>query len=252
MPTTVTLPGEEIPITLDASTVTIPAQTPSPITVTLPAPDASTVTLPAVTPEPVTVTLPAPDASTVTLPAVTPEPVTVTATPSLPAAACPSGDVVINGDFENALTGNWFVLTAGSANLDRVNVGNSAASGSYVFRSRVNSDGQNLSQRLLQAVTLCPGTTYELNASARRVTSSGTITITGYVQVAGSGPTALVGGSIAATAFTSMMSINGGRIQVPDGTSAVGAVLYFEFNYSGGAGAAKEGQLDAVRLTPVA
>lgn len=161
---------------------------------------------------------------------------------------------MVNGGFESALTGNWFVLTASSASLDRVMVGASAASGSYVFRSRVNSDGQNLSQRLLQAVTLCPGTTYELAASARRTTSSGTININGYVQFAGSGrdPTVLVGGNVAATAFTQLQTVNGGRIQVPAGGSAVGALLYFEFTYSGGAGAAKEGQLDEVHLTPVA
>jgi len=113
---------------------------------TLPPLAASTVT--------VIETAPPLAASTITetstpLPAVV---VTSTITTSA-AASCPTGNVVVNGDFEQSLAGNWVALPAGEALVDRSNQAGEGGS-TFGFRVRIASTNANLPQRVVQAVNV--------------------------------------------------------------------------------------------------
>jgi hypothetical protein len=230
----VTLPAETVTATLPAATVTLPA-----ITETLPAVTLPAVTLPAETETlpAITETLPAVtetlSATTVTLPAET---ITETATQTA-GASCPTGNPVVNAGFESPLPGSWVVLTSGDADVSRI-----AVSGGFALGSRINSGNPNLPQRILQAVNICPGTTYQIGFSARRVTTTGTVSAVLYVN-----DTPLAGGVITSTAFTSAFVVNGGMFSSTSKT----VLVRIEFTYSGSSGSAKEVQVDNVTFTPV-
>lgn len=230
VPTTVTLPGEDstitLPVTLPAETVTLPGNL---ATTTETAP-ASTVTLPgelstATTTETVS-------ASTVT--------VTATATPSAGAGSCsPSANAIVNGDFETPLAGTWSVLTTGTVNLERVNVPGST----FALRPRIDATNSNLPQRLVQAVTLCPGTTYQVSFQARRTTTAGSASVVAYIN-----DVALAGGVVASSSFTPAVTIGSEQFSLASGSTAI---LKIEFSYQSGSGSAKEVQIDNVAITPV-
>jgi hypothetical protein len=117
----------------------------------------------------------------------------------------------------------------------------SVSASSSAVRSRVNT-GNSLPQRLVQAITLCPGTPYQVSFQARRVTTSGTVSATAYVN-----DVALAGGVVTATSFTSVAVVGSGIFS----TTASSVILRIEFTYSGGTGSAKEIQVDNVAITPV-
>ncbi|KAL5371694.1 hypothetical protein DPSP01_014073 [Paraphaeosphaeria sporulosa] len=193
-----------------------------------------------------------PDPITITIPAATPPPITVTATPSSTAPTCSRTDAVVNPGFENDLSGNWVVFAApiSNSNSGRFSAGSSANAGSWVFRSTTvtDSSARNQPQRIMQVVTLCPGTTYQLSAQAKYVNNDGKTYVNGYVQLQGRAATRLIGGQLASNAFTSLGT---GSVVVPAGSSAVSAVVYFEFTYEGDDSKQKVTWLDEVHLTPL-
>ena len=264
--TTVTIPGDAATVTLPAATVTVPTTLPgeeTTSTLTIPGPgETTTVTVPgeaSTVTVPTTVTLPGED-STVTLPvtlsaetvtlsgdlATTTETapastvtVTATATPTAGAGSCsPSANAVVNGDFETSLPGTWSVLTAGDATLDRV----TGSGSSTTFRSRIASTNSNLPQRLIQAITVCPGTLYKVSFQARRSTTAGMVSAVAYIN-----DVAQAGGAITTSSFTSVAAVGSGIFS----TTASSVILRIEFTYSGGTGSAKEIQVDNVAITPV-
>jgi hypothetical protein len=100
-----------------------------------------------------------------------------------------------------------------------------------------------LPQRLVQAVTLCPGTTYQVSFQARRVTTAGIVSAVAYIN-----DVALAGGVVASTSFTPVGTIGSGQFSLASGSTAI---LKIEFSYQSGIGSAKKVQIDNVAITPV-
>jgi hypothetical protein len=111
------------------------------------------------------------------------------------------------------------------------------------FALRARSTTGNLQQRIVQAVSLCPGTTYRVSFQARRITSTGSVTAVAYIN-----EVAVAGGLVTSPSFTSVPIINGGVFSL---TSRNTAVLRIEVTYSGTTTAAKEVFIDNVAITPV-
>jgi hypothetical protein len=240
--TTETLPAVMLPaVTLPAVTETLPAVTETlpAVTETLP---AVTETIPAVTEiiPAVTETLPAVTetlpATTVTLPAET---VTATATQTA-GASCPTGDPIVNGGFESGLAGNWVVLSSGDSNVERAP--GSSASGTASLRSRINAGNPNLPQRIVQAVTVCPGVNYQVGFSARRITATGTVSAVLYVN-----EVPMAGGAITSSSFTNVSPIGGAVFSTTRNT----VLVRIEFTYSGSVVTNKEVLVDNVTITPI-
>jgi hypothetical protein len=124
-------------------------------------------------------------------------------------------------------------------NLERVNVPGST----FALRPRIDATNSNLPQRLVQAVTLCPGTTYQVSFQARRTTTAGGASVVAYIN-----DVALAGGVVASSSFTPAVTIGSEQFSLASGSTAI---LKIEFSYQSGSGSAKEVQIDNVAITPV-
>lgn len=163
IPTTVTIPGEEITVTIpgepQTTIVTIPGEEEI-VTVTIP----TTVTIPGEE-EIITVTVPTtiagePATTTLEIPAETVTSV-VTATAN---AACPTGNPVISGNFESGLEPAWAVFSSSTGVTFRRALDDTAPDGPAVLQMNTGVAGVI---RALQAVAVCPGSTYEVSFSYR-------------------------------------------------------------------------------------
>jgi hypothetical protein len=249
-----TLAGEVItvPTTLAGEVITVPTTLAGEvITVTVPTTLAGEiVTVPTtLAGEVVTVTATPLPASTVTVT----ETSTTTATPTSPGgfqcSATSGSNAIMNPGFENTLSGSWVSFTSSPGDIaERQALG--ADGSSFSFRSRISSTNSNTPQRLLQSVSLCPGTTYRLTFQARRATTAGSISVIGYAGVAGTAASPLVGGLVSSSVFQSAPEILG-TITVPSGSAPVSALVYLDITFSGGTGSAKEVAIDNVNLVVV-
>ena len=160
------------------------------------------------------------------------------ATSTISVASCPTGNPVLNGGFESSLLGTWSILPAGDASLDRI----SAASdtGTYALRARIATTNTNLPQRVIQAITVCPGANYRVSFNARKTTTAGNVAAVLYIN-----DIALAGGTITSTVFQAAPAIGAGVFS----TTSNSVILRLEFSYSGSTGTAKEVQVDDVVLT---
>jgi hypothetical protein len=278
VPTTVTLPGEEqvvttlVPTTItvsgaattcpsaDKRTITVPTTltlsatqniVTSLTTLTIPgAGELTTVTVPT------TVTLPGEEQvvttmvpTTVTIsgtcsPIITTQTIsgigsTVTVTESAPAvsatpivnAACQSINPVVNGGFEGSLR-SWNPLTADGGSI--TSSGNAAR---YVATS-------NTPQRLIQALSVCPGHRYAVAFGARRETAVAGTTGTATASLALDGVTYA---SFTVPVSENFVEINGNRVFTAT-TSSVSLVLQVTFT-SASFGSGLAALIDNVYLT---
>jgi hypothetical protein len=260
-----TLAGEvvTVPTTLAGDVITVPTTLAGEvITVTVPttlAGDVITITVPTTLAGEI-VTVPTTLAGEVVTVTATPLPAstvtvteTSTATPTSPGgfqcSATSGSNAIMNPGFENTLSGSWVSFTSSPGDIaERQALG--ADGSSFSFRSRISSTNSNTPQRLLQSVSLCPGTTYRLTFQARRATTAGSISVIGYAGVAGTAASPLVGGLVSSSVFQSAPEILG-TITVPSGSAPVSALVYLDITFSGGTGSAKEVAIDNVNLVVV-
>lgn len=153
---------------------------------------------------------------------------------------CPSKGVLRNGDFSSALAdSNWIplrALTSGDATISIV---------SGALSARLNGQqSNNLSQRIVQSVVVCPGSKYTISFQAKRATTSGSVGASAYI-----GNILVGGGTITSTSFTTAPNNESGSYTVPAGVNSV--IVRFEFTYSDSNSAAREVQIDNVALVQV-
>ncbi|KAK6538415.1 hypothetical protein TWF694_011291 [Orbilia ellipsospora] len=214
----------------DLATVTDTTTISEPTTIT----DSTTVTDSTTITELTTITEP----TTLTVRQTATESTTTTTTSTTSVAACPTGNPIVNGGFESFLPGTWSILSSGDGNYERTN--SAASSGSFAFRARIAATNANLPQRIIQAITICPGANYQVSFMARRATTAGNVAAALYIN-----DTLLAGGTITASSFQPAPVVNGGIF-----SSTVNSVIVrMEFTYSGGTNQAKEILVDDIVLT---
>ncbi|KAH3910881.1 hypothetical protein HBH56_137550 [Parastagonospora nodorum] len=282
-PATVTLPGSSaqaaptvtvaVTTTLSASVVTVavtstltPSASPSTVTQSFTATVTTTSTLngvttitPAsvtstVTPAPVTSTVtPAPITSTITTtfttnPALLALATTLTTTTTTTVTStytCPTNQAVGNPSFEPSSLSPWIQLSAGTVTSGRINGGSGLSSFAYKFT--IDSANPNLPQRIVQPISLCPGSTYSMSFNSRQSTATGSISVIGSVQV-GSGALVQMAGGQVTGGLTYAAAGSVASLSVPAGQVPVAAVVIMEATFSGSLGV-KEAYIDEVYLT---
>jgi hypothetical protein len=228
--TTVTIPGDETTVEITVPTVEITV----PTTVEITVPTTVEITVPTTVeitvPTTVEITVPTTVETTVTVPT------TVTATTCATAApACPTGNVVSNGDFQQSLSGTW---TTSATGVDRVMV----SSTNYVVQVS-SQDSATLS--LSQAVAVCGGN-YRFTIARRAVTSSGTIRLKASLQSAGTTYT------IMDTSLLTSNTLLPTTIAVTIPAGVTQGTLVLDFSFSGGGSSLKRAEIDNVTFGPVA
>lgn len=211
--------------------------------------EISTLTISA-TPIPASTEISTVTLSATPLPAVT-ETTTTTTTATISASAsagasCPTGDVVANPSFENVLAGSWTVFASSLDTTIDNGVTGGASGTAKALRVRITATNANLPQRIVQAISVCPGTTYQFSGQNKRATTAGNISLIAFV-VTSAGTTQLAGGVVTAATWTAMPLANSGTFTA----MSTSALLYLEVTFTSGTGQAKEVDIDEIHLTPI-
>jgi hypothetical protein len=146
--------------------------------------------------------------------------------------------------FEPSSLSPWIQLSAGTVSSGRINGGSGLSSFAYKFT--IDSANPNLPQRIVQPISLCPGSTYSMSFNSRQSTATGSISVIGSVQV-GSGAFVQMAGGQVAGGLTYAAAASVASLSVPAGQVPVAAVVIMEATFSGSLGA-KEAYIDEVYL----
>jgi hypothetical protein len=140
----------------------------------------------------------------------------------------------------------WIALSAGVVSSGRIN-GGSGLSG-FAYKFTLDAANPNLPQRLVQPLSLCPGSTYTMSFNSRQSIATGSVSIIGSVQVGSGSLVQMAGGTVTGSTFYAAAgSIS--NLVVAAGSVPVAAVLIIEATFGpSGTGGAKEAYIDEVYL----